>query len=241
MDTHGKVANKFEEIFMEPTEKLIATLGNNYIQNFFINGNISNGFAIVTNKRVYFKGNCYMREGKKFFKTNEERVVDLRDITGTGYIRTKQTWMLVLATILGICSLFLLAMIWEGLDRSTIEQAYGFLTGYLFCAVIGCITFAIVYKITCRNLFQIEFAGGKICFQTVWYDKKEIDDFQRQIRLTKDTMSSLKEQNIVAKDRSVSTNISNISEEIRKSSELLKEGLITEEEYKKIKANLLNL
>lgn len=101
---------------MSPNEKLVATLGNNYIQNYLHNGSVRNGFAVVSDKRAYFYGTSYTisynSKGKpRATKTNRSQVVDLKDITGTGFKRTSNIGYVIAAvvfTILAIFSLFIM-------------------------------------------------------------------------------------------------------------------------------------
>jgi hypothetical protein len=90
---------KFEGIFAEPTERYIASLGNGYIINFLANSSLASGFAVISNKRVYFKGKCYYKEDGKLKKSFEERTVDLKDVTGTGYTRVNPTHLLITALV----------------------------------------------------------------------------------------------------------------------------------------------
>lgn len=251
--------NKFETFFMEPIEKFVAVLGNNYVQNFLSNGTISKGFAVVSNKRVYFKGTAYSKQGKKLYKSNEEQVVDLKDVTGTGYIRLKRLWMLL--SSIGFCILSIIAFILMtvskvnfnkatshySLDNAMLEMAYKSLSNRLNIMFITSLVLALLlflfYLIKRLNLFEISYAGGKICFDTVWYDKSEIDDFQRQLRLAKDniaTQHQTVEKEVQSSKVAQESHVSTIAEQIRKYSELLKEGLITQEEYDKLKGNIIN-
>lgn len=72
--------------FVSQDEKFIASLGNGYIVNYLVNKSTSRGFAFITDKRVYFKGTCLAGTGKKLTKSNEERTVDIKSITGSGFI-----------------------------------------------------------------------------------------------------------------------------------------------------------
>lgn len=80
---------KYEKFFMSPNEKLVTVLGNSYIENFLQNGSVRNGFAVVSDKRAYFRGNNYIvsydTKGKtKVIKNQQSRTIDLKDVTGTG-------------------------------------------------------------------------------------------------------------------------------------------------------------
>lgn len=93
VQTEGRTTNRYEEkfkkFFMSPNEKLVTILGNSYIENFFQNGSLQNGFAVVSDKRAYFQGNNYYishdAKGRtKIVKNKQSRTVDLKDVTGTG-------------------------------------------------------------------------------------------------------------------------------------------------------------
>ncbi|MCM1025252.1 MAG: zinc-ribbon domain-containing protein [Roseburia sp.] len=81
-----KETQKLAQYFVSRDEKFISSLGNGYIMNYLINGSFSKGFSVITNKRVYFRGSCFSGQGKALVKTNEERTVDIKDVTGSGFI-----------------------------------------------------------------------------------------------------------------------------------------------------------
>ena len=90
-----KEIEKLSQSFASRDEKYIASLGNGYIMNYLTNGSMSKGFAFITNRRVYFKGSCLSGTGKKLVKTNEERTVDVKNITGSGFIYQRYLGILI--------------------------------------------------------------------------------------------------------------------------------------------------
>ena len=96
-----KEINKLSESFISQDEKYIASLGNGYIMNFLANKSAKKGFAFITDKRVYFKGSCLSGTGKTLTKTNEERTVDVKDITGSGFTYHRY-WGILIALFLSI-------------------------------------------------------------------------------------------------------------------------------------------
>ena len=96
-----KEINKLSESFISQDEKYIASLGNGYIMNFLANKSAKKGFAFITDKRVYFKGSCLSGTGKTLTKTNEERTVDVKDITGSGFTYHRY-WGILIALFLTI-------------------------------------------------------------------------------------------------------------------------------------------
>lgn len=85
----------FHRYFVDNDEALVSSLGNKYIENFIANGTLENGFSVISNKRVYFRGSCFTGNGKRFIKSDEERVVDLKDITGSGFIYQREIGILI--------------------------------------------------------------------------------------------------------------------------------------------------
>lgn len=92
---------KLSESFVSRDEKYIASLGNGYIMNYLANKSVKKGFAFITDKRVYFKGSCLSGTGKKLVKTNEERTVDVKNITGSGFTYHRY-WGILIALFISI-------------------------------------------------------------------------------------------------------------------------------------------
>lgn len=96
-----KEIEKLSESFVSKSEKYIASLGNGYIMNYLTNKSIKKGFAFITDKRVYFKGSCLSGKGKSLVKTDEERTVDVKNITGSGFIY-RRLWGILIALLISV-------------------------------------------------------------------------------------------------------------------------------------------
>lgn len=60
----------YSRLFTNPKEQYITSLGNGYLANFLTSGSIGNGFAVVSDKMVYFRGNMINIEGKTGTQTD---------------------------------------------------------------------------------------------------------------------------------------------------------------------------
>ena len=97
----------YSRLFTSSKERYVASLGNGYLANFLTSGSIGNGFAVVSDKRVYFRGNMININGKRLMHRQTSKVVDLKDVTGTGV----QTFRNIMPTIIaGGVGLFLSIM-----------------------------------------------------------------------------------------------------------------------------------
>lgn len=93
---------KLESFYVDQNENYITSLGNGYIVNYLTTATAKKGFAIITDKRVYFKGECLSGPGKHLTKTNEERAVDLGDITGSGFVHHQNIAYLIIPALVFI-------------------------------------------------------------------------------------------------------------------------------------------
>lgn len=174
---------RFTRLFMSPNEKLVATLGNNYIQNYLHNGSVRNGFAVVSDKRAYFYGTSYTisyngRGNPNANKMSRSQVVDLKDVTGSGFIRMVNIGYAILAWALVIISIFLIMLLYD------IEEGLAVIGGL---AALSALLFLIYqYYDNKLSLISIQYAGGEIAFDIRWFSGQEINNFHQQLRLAKD-------------------------------------------------------
>lgn len=123
--------NKLTQYFVSRDEKYISSLGNGYIMNYLVNGSLSAGFAVVSDKRVYFRGSCFSGQGKSLHRTDEERTVDIQDVTGSGFIYRTYVGVLIglftalLALVIGFGSTASMALVnWVATMRLQKEADY---------------------------------------------------------------------------------------------------------------------
>jgi len=99
-----------------------------------------------------------------------------------------------------------------------------------------------------KTYVVIQYAGGEIAFDSKWYDKNEIENFQRELRIAKDKAQETKENAVANQLQSVfqSNNMMNFSaqsskaDELTKYADLFSKGLISEEEFMNFKQEVIN-
>lgn len=262
--TSNKQDEKFKRFFMNPKEKLVTSLGNTYIQNFLNNGSLKKGFAVVSDKRVYFQGTTYemvtKNSGrKKVIKTRKSRTVDLKDVTGTGYDSYSPLLAILVLFFLPVVGITLLNCLMSSRGETTRVlsgnvtvhsssfSSQAILLSFFVLLLLVPIAFAI-YKRLKLNLVAIQFAGGEIAFDIRWFSEKEIADFQKQLRLAKDKAIEEADNAVANKLQAAVSSVSagqqasqvtSVADEIAKYGDLLEKGLITQEEFDKKKQELL--
>lgn len=97
--------DKFKSIFLSPNEKMVTVLGNSYFQNFLKMGTIDQGYVIVSDMRVYFRGTSYDIGDGAIIQLKQSQVVDLQDITGVGFDSSvDKSWILfgIISFLIGL-------------------------------------------------------------------------------------------------------------------------------------------
>lgn len=174
-----KKSNDPSNILISTDEEIIATLGNTYAQSFLSTGMIRSSFAVLSNKRLYFKGNMVHVGGAGVSKLNTmqiAKVVDLADITGTSILTMNNVGLIVNAVIsffLAVVSLFMLGV-----------SGY-FWIGFFMFGLWGGLML-LLYHLLKTKFMCIEFAGGDITFDMKLFRAGECEDFFNRLRVAKD-------------------------------------------------------
>lgn len=104
--------------------------------------------------------------------------MDLKDVTGSGFIRMVNIGYAVLAWALVIISIFLIMLLYD------IEEGLAVIGGL---AALSALLFLIYqYYDNKLSLISIQYAGGEIAFDIRWFSGQEINNFHQQLRLAKD-------------------------------------------------------
>ena len=173
--------NDISDIFVDPDEQVKTVLGGSYLQNLIKNGSLEKGFGVLTNRRLYYRGKCFIKFGKGFSKVDKEETIDLQDITGTGFIFSRSIIMLILLCLSALGTGFLFIFMATGSRRQTMGVAPYFLVGLIACGVFG-----FFYWLSRRTMYEISFAGGSFAIKVPKGGTSEARSFDKKLRLTKD-------------------------------------------------------
>ena len=170
----------YSKVFVEPDEQLLGSLGNGYLENI-LNKKVKKCHALLTDKRVYLQGTFFTGSGKTLISDTCDKILDLEDITGTGFKYTKP---------LGKLATILLSFFW-GIAGGAFGywwnyEIYEIFIGILLGEIVPAIIILIQY-IRCRKTdFIIEYAGGAIRFDASIIVLSHVKDFHKQMRRAKD-------------------------------------------------------
>lgn len=186
MSENGMMTDSdFAGIFVEPDENYIGSLGDGYLNSFLTSKKIKQCIALLSDKRVYLRGNMIDMNGGKFSRTNIQKTIDVEDITGTGFIYVSaKLWKLILAILLGLLTILL------GFIGLIDEVGVLFLPASAI--FIPTILLIVSYIKARKTLFFIEYAGGCISFDASIYGLVESQDFEKQIRRVKNKVKENK-------------------------------------------------
>lgn len=221
--------NNMSNLFVDANEKEISTLGSNYLRNFLSTGSLENGFCTVTDKRVYFRGKCYTKSGNNYKSTKEEKTVDLKDVTGTGFTFIKHFWLMILAVLCTIWAVVLTFSLVASLPELNESEGWSSILLVIFVAILPTIVLWGLYWFLKVKVFEISFAGGKIAFKASSYNENEVNNFQRALRQAKDNY----------KEAPNTVSNSSGADELKKYKDLLDSGVISQADFDIAKKKIL--
>lgn len=156
LEPENKKQNVF---FIDPNEVEIATYGSGYSMNFLADGSLRTLIAILTDKRIYFRGRITEIRLGKIESHSVRKTIDLKDVTGTGFrFGSNKIWKILLAIL-------------------------------TLPTIIGTILFIVSYLRGKKTCFVIEYAGGSIEFELSFSSPTNATEFERKIRQAKNAVT----------------------------------------------------
>jgi hypothetical protein len=164
--------------FCSLDERAITTLGTGYVASFVAAGYMNRVGATVTNKRVYFSGTSFHLNSKgKPVQEKEQKIVNIRDVTSTGYKLYSPIHYLIAGGLAGLGVLL------------GVNAVVGFEEG-IMAGLAPVIIGIVLYHLYRKTLMCIEYPCGNIAFDVRWFEEGEPDAFIRNIHLLKDKIYS---------------------------------------------------
>lgn len=166
---------KYQAGFVDPEEKYLGELGDGYFK-----GTLSSPFgiakkcsAVVTDKRMYLQGKMIDASQGQLNSFSWIKTVDVKDITGTGFVASNPIGLLI-ATI--FC--FFVALFYRFFIRVNPIIAFPFW--------VCCFVMLIIYLVRRKAFFVIEYAGGRIQFDATAVGVERVRAFQHLVIRAKD-------------------------------------------------------
>ena len=230
-----------EKIVYDPSEVHMGTLGVDYVSNFLISGDLSKTILVLTDKRLYQKGKAFERNSSNgFSQVNTQKVVDIKDITGTSLINYKPLLLKIL--IMGLMVMFSLS----SLSSLMIFFISDFRFKSLFQTLISIpIVFGLYwfYKKIDKRFFVVEYAGGSIATDSSLYKESEIHEFQKLISNLKDShfknISKSNNQNEKDVNNGSGADVKSKEDRLIELNALYEKQLLSLDEYNEMKKNII--
>lgn len=249
---YKELYNNLQKFVTNKQEKIHAVLNVQNALRLLKNGISEEGFAILTDKACYFVGKVYQKKWIFSFKSNIQHRIVIGELKGVKIGTLSRLGMLIPSILSAVLTVFeirwlvYVAMNGERLARIYDDDLFGFsgifiigITFIMFCLSIYCFVQAFIVK---RTNICMEFTSLTIAFLVSALGAQEIKDFYKAV-------SEVQEHNansIPTSEISSLINVPNTTtpkDKITSLSELSKlyeQGLVSEEEFNKLKAEVMN-
>lgn len=180
-ETRQRELLKDSEKFVDQSETAVATLGNNYLQNYLLGKKVKCGAAILTQKRLYYYGKQFLGKGRTTTKDMEETVIPLEEISLTRFVHSQPIGLIVFGMLLVIGGIVL------GCFLPVSDLFVPHLIGAISLIGVGAIP-TIKGFAQRTTLFEVSYPGGRYFFNVKYYPIVDMRDFQRQLHLMRDNL-----------------------------------------------------
>lgn len=127
-----------------------------------------------------------------------------------------------------------------------VSRIGGFVVVILVILVLFAMFCFFMYQRSKVSMITIQYAGGEIGFDKKWFTQQEIDLFEKQIRLAKDKAVEASDNAVANKLQEAVSNLTQSAQpqnskadELSKLADLLAKGAITQDEFDKMKKELI--
>lgn len=128
----------------------------------------------------------------------------------------------------------------------TVSRIGGYVVVILVILVLFAMFCFFMYQRSKVSMITIQYAGGEIGFDKKWFTQQEIDLFEKQIRLAKDKAVEASDNAVANKLQEAVSNLTQSAQpqnskadELSKLADLLAKGAITQDEFDKMKKELI--
>lgn len=103
---------EFKKSCINPSEQPEAVIGSRGLKQYLTHEEQIDGFSVVTNRRVYFKGRLYVRDEKgKLHPKEEERTYDNYEISRVEQVTERPVWLMVTVAVLCVLQIAYIAFL----------------------------------------------------------------------------------------------------------------------------------
>ena len=253
--THEILEHQLRRFITNTQEIIVSVLGKNNIQKIIDTSTNKNGFCILTNKAFYFVGKVFHTKYFLPFKSNVQHRINASEIKGVKVIKQYNAYAIIALLI----SIFLTCRLIQGffIVIPLLDSGYYTTIGFKILGIdfedYGLIAMCIALLFVLVSLFMsiIQLCFYRLLVVVLEFDKysyrfpvnilgeQEIKDFYKAVSQIQENVSSDINSNMQANVTQTS-NSKNKVESLSEISQLLEKGIINQEEFDKLKSDILN-
>lgn len=227
-------------------ETIIAKIGAKNIQKLIKNGTASAGFCFLTNKAFYFIGKMYKKDSLIPISKDGQERIPTSEMKSISAVKRRNTWALIVFITLIILTFIEIVAIYKFLiDFSDAGYSSYDLPNSVEYFLVLILLNAMMCMIAFANVFHkqiavcIEFSNGSYLLPVYTLGRQEIINFFNAVSEVQQNPAKESNTPMVSRTEPITASSSKV-ESLREISKLFEQGAISEEEFNRLKAEILS-
>ena len=186
---------EYNSLFTDPTEAFICLLNRRGAEDYIDKGVLTDGFAVLSDERLYIKGTYFSCVGNNYARMRDELVLDASSVADMEIAYNNPLRLMLVAVALLIISYTSIILGVSGVQAFQTT----FSISISIILIIAVILLSVGYSANRRILFEIIFHGGSaLAFKYELLGDDEIRAFKSSVELIKKASNRIRDERLVA-------------------------------------------
>ena len=170
---------------VEPDEQVITTIGNGYAENFLTSGILGSTTAMLTNKRLYYRGKA-IGMGSAFM-TKTKQIIELSEITAVNMTRFDRIFLSVINFLAD--QIFIIMILLFSNTTTTAGSRGPNIAGMILAIELGLIVFyTLLGLLSVKTMMRVEYEGGFLLIPVKLFSFSACSNFMQQTLIARNEL-----------------------------------------------------
>ena len=176
---------EYNSLFNDPAEAFVCALHQRGAEDYINKGILSDGFALLTDERLYIKGTYFLHTGSSYTRMADEQTIDVDSIADMEIVYYNPLRYMAAAIALLIVAYASIMLGVSGIKFFL--TTFSITVSIVFIIIVFLLS--VIYSVNRRMLFEFTFYGGSaLAFKYELLNDDEIKEFKSSVELIRNTI-----------------------------------------------------